>query len=71
MVIPSASAIVSRPPLLSTKNCWLIGVTEFTDEIVIGSGGLEFGTIAKFIAPLAYGPLIPGPDKKKPNTSLY
>ena len=33
--------------------------------------GFVPGTIAKFTAPFAQGPAIPGPDKKKPKTSLY
>ena len=41
----------------------------------MGSGGLEFGTVAMFIDPLGnpagaeYGPDIPGPEIKNPKTS--
>ena len=44
---------------------------------MIGSSGLELGTTAKLTDPFGwyegdeYEPLIPGPDKKKPKTSLY
>ncbi len=47
------------------------------DEMVIGSGGAEFGTTAKFTDPLGWiagevqGPAIPGPDRKNPKTSCY
>ena len=46
------------------------------EEIVIGSGGAEFGTTAKFTDPFGkaagavQGPAIPGPERKNPNTSL-
>ena len=47
-----------------------------TVEIVIGKEGIEFGTSAILIAPPGkpggdiYGPVIPGPEIKKANTSL-
>jgi hypothetical protein len=47
------------------------------DDIVIGKGGFVLGTTAKFTEPFGkaagavQGPVIPGPDKKKPKTSLY
>ena len=41
------------------------------DETVIGKGGVTFGTTAKLTAPFAQGPAIPGPERKKPKTSLY
>ena len=76
VVYPSALAIVSKPAELSTKYWAFIGVTLLTDEIVIGSGGLEPGTIAKLTEPFGwlageeYGPDMPGPERKKPNTSF-
>ena len=43
----------------------------------MGRGGVEFGTFAILMEPLGkpegeeYEPDIPGPEMKKPNTSLY
>ena len=74
---PFTSEIVSKLVELSIKYWGFIGPTLFTEETVIGNGGFEFGTMARFIEPFGwkagelYGPLIPGPDKKNPNTSLY
>ena len=51
-------------------------IVSLTVEIVIGREGTEFGPSAIFIAPPGkpggelYGPVIPGPDIKKANTSL-
>ena len=48
----------------------------FIDDIVIGKEGVEFGTTAKFTEPFGkaagevQGPVIPGPERKNPNTSL-
>ena len=74
VVSPSAEAIVSKDNELSIKYWSFIGgnvplLPLLTDDIVTGSSGEELGTIAKLIAPFAYGPLIPGPDKKNPKTS--
>src|SRR5688572_12600938 len=39
--------------------------------VLMATGALEPGTKARFTALLVWGPLMPGPLRKKPNTSLY
>jgi hypothetical protein len=39
--------------------------------IVTGTGGFVFGSVARLIELFEYGPVIPGPLRKKPKTSLY
>ena len=46
-------------------------------ELIVMGRGVELGTFAMLMEPLGkpegeeYGPVIPGPEMKNPNTSLY
>ena len=62
MVVPLVLSVYKLEKLFPAQ---LVGLI-----LSIDTGKAEPGIKAMFLAEFVYGPAIPGPDKKKPNTSF-